>query len=1055
MIAVGGRDQHRARMPTPLAPIDLHTEYRTDPLGIDVRTPRFGWALTGGGRGARQSAWQVQVGSAPGAADLWDSGRVADDRQLAIAYAGRPLASRTRCHWRVRVWDEAGIASNWSAPAWFETAYINADEFPGEWIGIRAQGDDERHPLAAARWLRPTAAHGRAMEAWSLRWDQPADRPPRRALLHVLCSGHAAPWSSGIAHHLSVNGGLPDSGGPLPLSAPMTYDVTRWLRAGANHLAMRTVTVPDGAFIARLVVELADGGRIDLPTGGPGWRCRGVDRADPDPGWDAAGHAEWAAPDTLGPFGAGPWPAADPRNRADRLIPAMLLRRTVRVAKPLARARLHATACGVYELTIDGARVGDRHLAPGWTDYRVRVHYQTEDVTARLPPGEHELVATVGDGWWCGHLATPFGANWYGADKALRLALHLDYADGTGEVVATDGEWEGGTGPIRRADLMEGQVIDATRAPGAWRPVAIMPAPTGRLQAQPDEPARALMTLPARILTSPASGTWIVDFGQNLVGHVRLRVRGPRGAAIHLRHAEVLDLGGALWVDNLRSALAIDVFVCSGGDDVFAPSLTVHGFRYVEISGALAALGLDQVEAVVVGSDTPDRGGFSCDRPLLDRLHANIRWGQRGNFLSIPTDCPQRDERLGWTADTQVFARTAIHNADCAAFYAKYVDDLLDAQHPGGAFADYAPSDRPAETGRFGWADAGVIMPWTLWRCYGDLDVVARAWDGMRRYLAQRDRTAVDDLNADWSYGDWVSPPPQTPNAVLNPIHHAWMHRLMAEMADVLARADDAAHHRARFAAIAAAWRRANLAADGRVHTSDTQAAYACALRAGVIPADLVAAVGGHLVRAIERADWHLATGFLGTACLLPALSQAGRDDVAWRVLTAETAPGWLSTVRNGATTMWERWNTYAPETGPVNLGNMNSYNHYAFGAVGEWLYAAIAGIDRSDDDVGFRRLRLRPVPGGMCRHAGGTFRSPRGLIASAWRIEGEKFIWEVTVPPNCTAEVHVPCAGGVDGVREGEVAAREAPGLRHLRDDPGHAVFAAGAGSYRFTAPA
>jgi alpha-L-rhamnosidase len=1029
-------------MATTLLPIDLHCEHLGDPLGIDVRTPRLGWGLAGGGRGAVQGAWQIQVGTTPGAADCWDSGRVAGDIQFGVVYAGQALASCTRYHWRVRVWDGAGEAGAWSAPAWFETAYLDPAEFPGAWLGLRPADDSERRPLAAARLVRPPQPHGKPVTAWHLPLELPAAAEVRSAAVHLMSEGIDNPWGGGgISRHLAVNGVQPDSGDHLPRSSVMTFDLRPWLKPGANRITLRDFT--GDAFIALVEVVLADGTRLSQPTAaGSAWRCRGVETKE---SWDDPAAPGWEAPVDAGAFGAGPWPADDRRNRLDRLIPALLLRRTVTVAKPLRRARIHATACGVYELAVDGVAVADHQLAPGWTDYRKRVHYQTYDVTALLHAGDNQLSATVGDGWWCGHLALPFGCDWYGTEKALKLALHLDYADGSSEVVATGDGWEAGTGAVRLADLMEGQTTDLTVAE-RWRAPVVQPAPAGRLQAQPDRPVRRLMTVPVRALTEPGPGRYVLDFGQNLVGHVRLALRAPRGTRITVRHAEVLDLKGEVWTENLRSALAVDVHVCSGGDDVFAPSLTCHGFRYAEVTGLPGGLRPEQAEAVVVGSDTPDRGTFTCDHALLNRLQANIRWGQRGNFVSIPTDCPQRDERLGWTADTQVFARTAVHNADCAAFYGKYVDDLLDAQHPGGAFPDYAPANSCPDKGRFGWACAGVVMPWTLWRCYGDTAVIARAWEGMRRFLDQRDRTAVGDLNQDWSFGDWVSPAPQTPNEVLNPIYHAWAHRMMAEMAEATGRSADASHHRARFAAVAAAWQARHLAADGRIHTSDTQAAYACALRAGVIPAALEAAAGAYLVRAVERHGWHLNTGFLGTYCLLPALTQCGQDDAAWRILLSESMPGWLYTVKNGATTMWERWNTYSPETGPVNVGNMNSYNHYAFGAVGEWMYATIAGIDRAADDVGFKRLVIRPVPGGCARHARGEYRSLRGTVRSAWRQVGSRIELEVEVPPNCSAEVHVPTARGCAAVVH--------DGATPLGGRPRHALFAVGAGTWRFSAP-
>ena len=695
-----------------LHPIDLHCEYRQNPLGIDVTLPRFGWALEGGGNGAVQSAYRITVSA--GNAICWDSGKVAGDAQMHVVYAGAALADRTRYSWRVQVWDGQGAEGLLSAPAFFETAFLDPARFAGEWIGIKPQGLDERHPLAVARWLRPNGASELPMAACGVRFSLPGQATVRRAVLHCLAEGHDQPWSCGVYQYLSVNGTRPDSCANLPRLAVMTYDIARWLKPGENHVAMRWFVQGERG-LHRTYRDRADRrrARISIPTGTSAWRARPCPQRHPDPEWDDPAAGAWAAGQDVGAFGAGPWPAEDRRNRSDRLIPALALQRVFRLQKPLARARIYATAAGVYELTLGGHVVADRVLAPGWTDYRKRIHYQTYDVTHLLAPGDNTLAASVGDGWWSGHLATPFGCSFYGFEKSLKLALHLDYADGSVEVIATEPAlWKGRAGSSRLADLMEGQTIDLARTLAPWRAVQALAGPGCRLQAQPDDPVRRLLELPVRSLTEKHPGVYVVDFGQNLVGWLRLRIRAPRGTCITVRHTEVLDLQGEVWTENLRSALAVDRFICSGEDDVFEPSLTFHGFRYAELSGLPGGLRPEQLVAVVVGSDTPDRGTFSCDNPLLNRLQANIRWGQRGNFLSIPTDCPQRDERLGWTADTQVFARTAIYNADCAGFYGKYIDDLLDAEHPR---AD-SRTTPPPTTAAMSAPSAG---PMPAWSCPG------------------------------------------------------------------------------------------------------------------------------------------------------------------------------------------------------------------------------------------------------------------------------------------------------------------------------------------------
>ena len=1029
---------------TSLRPEDLHCEFRRNPLGIDEREPRFGWALDSHARGARQTAWQIQVGSRPGASDAWDSGQVAGDLQLHIVYAGAALASRTRYHWRVRVWNEADTESPWSETAWFETAFLDPADFAAPWIGTTPGADDERLEITPARWIWAEHASDAKMVLLRTSIVLPTDTTVQRARLIYWAQGRSDPWAW-QRRYIVVNGRCREAWHWLVLlRATNEWEIGAELKPGENQIAVRTWAEPDSAFIAIVMVELTDGRRLRFATGSHPWQARPQADDTDHAGWDDPAASEWETAVDRGAFGQGPWPANDIRNRADKLVPPVELRHEFTAAKPVTSARIYVTACGIYELALNGRRVDDRWLAPGWTGYHRRLHYQTYDVSDLVCAGANDLHATVADGWYSGQ--NFLGHNVWGTDKALKLQLYLLYADGSTEIIRSDpGLWQAGIGALRYAELFHGQHEDRTRAT-VWRPAVALQPEHGVIHAQPDEPVRSSGELPVRSLIEKRPGVFVADFGQNVAGVVRLRIRAPRGTQVTLRFAEVLDLTGELWTENLRYARATDVFTCAGGgEEIFEPHFTFHGFRYCEVAGLPAGLRPEQVTAVVITSDLPDCGTFACDNPLLTRLQENIRWGWRGNSISVPTDCPQRDERMGWTGDAQIFVGTACFNTSAAPFYEKYQQDMIDTQHTSGALPDFAPCHSAPESARYGWADAGIIIPWTLWRSYGDTRVVERHWAAMRRYLDHRDAHAQDELNLDWSFGDWVSPDPQTPNEVLGPIYHAWMHRLMAEMALGVGKSAEATHHRVRFARISAAWQAKHLAADGRIHSSDTQCAYVCALRAGLIPEARRANAGEHLINAIERAGWHLHTGFLGTGHLLPAISETGRDDVAWRVLLQETAPGWLYTVKNGATTMWERWNSYSPETGPVNIGNMNSYNHYAFGAVGEWMYGTILGLAQADGDIGWQRMIIRPVPGGNCRHARGSYRSLRGEVRCAWWIIHDRITLEVTVPPNCSAEVHVPTHRGS--------AATTQEGAQHVRDTPTHAVFSVDAGTYSFSA--
>jgi alpha-L-rhamnosidase len=863
-----------------------------------------------------QQAYQIQVipngfGLLPGAAPLWDSGQVPSAESADVPCDGPPLTPGRRYEWRVRVWDPAGTASEWSAPASFETELAQAD-WAASWIGL-----------------------GAARESFT---------PP----------------------------------------------------------------------------------------------------------------AQPGKPDAV----------------ASALRPAPYLRHSFTLAGRAVTARLHITALGLYEARLNGQRVGDAFLTPGWTDYGQRVLYQTYDVTGLLRDGENVLGAILGDGWYSGFVgfdAKRAGAH-YGAAPELLAQLEVTLEDGTAARVVSDGRWQGRFAAIRHADLLMGERhdlrlephgwdfpgFDVTACEGdGWRAVDQRPRDTRVLAADPGVPVRVTQELSPVAVRRGADGSHVIDFGQNLTGWLSLRASGPAGTSVRVRHAEVLDAGGGLYTDNLRTARQADEYVLADGPAVLEPRFTVHGFRYAEVAGYPGEPGPGDIVARVVHSDIAAAGSWESDQAWLDQLFRNIDWGQRGNFISVPTDCPQRDERLGWLGDAQVFARTASYNRDVAAFFAKWLDDVADAQLPSGAFPDIAPRLNFPGAAAPAWGDAGVIVPWTIWKMYGDRGVVMRHFGAMTAWMDFLERGNSGYLRTrdlGHNYNDWLSPvSDDTPRELLATAYWAYDAALMAELADAAGRAGEAAGYRELRAKIGSAFADAFVSADGRL-TSGTQTAYVLGLHMGLVPDHLLAVAAGHLVDAIRTADWHLTTGFVGVGYLLPVLSSAGHTDVAYRLLAQRTFPSWRYMIDRGATTIWERWDGWSEERG-FQSAWMNSFNHYALGSVGEWLYRFALGIDQAPGTAGFGRLLLRPHPGGSLDRAEGSYQSVRGLVRAGWERAGGRFSYRVEVPPNARASVHVPSAAAAqvrDAAGGPPVSVGAFPGLRGVSE----AVFQVGPGRHEFSGP-
>ena len=789
------------------------------------------------------------------------------------------------------------------------------------------------------------------------------------------------------------------------------------------------VRVTDGDTLTWDSGRLSGGDTIDLRYGGPplASRCRyeWTVRA-----WTDANGApsQWSEPSwwEMGLLQPDDWRARwittpDPEAVPDvegvfRRFPAPIFRTEFVLDSRPARARVYASALGLYELWVNGSRIGTHVLAPGWTDFHRRVQYQTHDLTTLLQPGPNAVAILLGDGWYAGHIATlgPFN---YGDRTAAIVQVEVTGSDGATTIRGTDQTWRTAPSGIEANDLLMGEAEDGRGWPAGWNQsgydvsgwdTAILAAPDGALVAPVDDGTVVVESV-TPIDVAWRDGVSIVDLGQNIAGHVRLDVEAPAGTTVTLRHGEMLHNDGSLYTENLNTARATDTYVTPGGPARFEPRFTYHGFRYVEVSGLAEPVRTDQIGGQVVSADVGRTGDFECSDRMLNQLQRNIEWGRRGNFVSIPTDCPQRDERLGWSADAAVFAPTAAFNANILPFFRKWLIDLEDAQLPGGGYPDVAPGRALGGVGNAGWGDAGIFLPWTLYVRYGVSDVLERHFNGMQRHLAYLVASSTDNLRSSGRYGDWVGLEGITPKLVIGTAHLARCAWTMARIAGVLGDYRKSEYVEL-FDAVRGAFVERFVGDDGSVE-GGTQVGLVLSLAFDLMPEELCGRAADLLAADIRERDDHLATGFLGTPLALPVLSDHGHHELACRVAQQRSLPSWGFQVEHGATTVWERWDGWTPDRG-IHPSSMNSFNHYAFGSVGDWLYRYVGGLDPDPDHPGYGHATIRPRPGGTLTSARVWHESPNGRWAVDWAVDDGEFRLELVVPPNATADVVLPSSG-------------------------------------------
>lgn len=977
-----------------------------NPLALGDVQPRFSWKLDGALR-AGQTAYRVLM--AKSEADLvagrnliWDSGRVASSSAVDVAYTGPALPSRSRVWWQVESWTKGSRTPLRSKPAIWETGLAPAD-WQAEWVAsetLVAQADRE----AGLHWMSgPDKQNVGQTRAFRWTFDHPGGAAEFCATLHEL----TGVWINGQP-------------APEPRDGPARHtEMAVWpitLKKGRNVIAIEgrrlgNFGVPPCVLAALL--RHGDGLKQRMTSASPGWKTMVAAPAGfhtpnfDDAAWAAAQPAKGALP--IGE----PWP----------LTPASRVRCSFNIEKPIRAARLHATALGVYQPWINGAPLTDRKLAPEFTDPSKRVLYQTYDVTVLLKPGANVLGMMVGDGWYGSRFSTSARFAFGPAPCRVLCQLEIEHDDGSRSVIGTGKDWQISDAEVLEHSLYDGEIHDAraeqvgwasVQGGGeAWRPVSVVAAPKIPVEPQRCAPIRISQTLKPTTIKRIGAGRFVLDYGQNFAGFPRLTVSAPAGTRIEMRFAEMLKADGTVDQANLRTAKARDIYIAAGrGREIYEPRFTYHGYRYAEITGVPDDTAAWSLEGLVAHQDLAETAELRVGDPVIEKFWRNSVWSQRSNFYGLPTDCPQRDERLGWMGDAAVFWPAAAWNMDVAAFTARVMEDARCSASAKGAFPDCIPPFVPTmKLSSPGWSDAGIILPHTSWMQNGDTGVIRANWQAMEAHMAWIENGNPDHIwrkqrGAD--YGDWLSVDapdanpgaPTTPKDLLSTAYWAQDAAMMIVMAEAIGDAAAVARYRTLLEAIRTAFNTAFVSADGKVGNG-SQTGNVVAIRFGLLSPEFTKLAGAALAADIAKRGNHLSTGFLGTPHILDALVMAGQEEAAITLLTQRSAPSWGYMVEKGATTMWERWNSDQGDVG------MNSHNHYAFGAIGDFLFRRIAGI--APALPGFAKVRIAPIMSPVLGTACATYQSVRGMIRTDWTAKDGQFRLDVELPGGVEGDVILP----------------------------------------------
>ncbi len=1081
---------------------DLQVDYMTTPLGIDTPAPRFSWKMQSEGYGQRQAAYRITVLESDSGTPVYDSESCLSDVSVGVVYRGAPLKPCTRYDWTVEVTNADNQVQ--SASSWFETGLMDSGWSGAQWI-TSGQPHFSKYRASFVLDYDVTLPAGSTEADLLMGWLDPEHYVRVQLLRGASNLGFA------IRH--------PGPEGPVTDFETAVKGVSDATAVEARHHVQLRVVAMDYAKGYKIWPSVDSSLLVKEPVvvelfPGQEWQpyCRfnqvGFDQPDGSPATFSnltVTEQAWGTTlyhsDAVYAVAGGEQKIISPADESG----APMFRRTIELKKTLKSARLYTTARGIYEYAVNGERLGGDWFNPGSTDYRFRLLYNTYDITPLLRHGHNTVGAMLGAGWYSDF--TGYATAWqdqYGTELSLLAKIVLTYADGSREVIVSDGEWKAfNGGPITSDSFQNGEDYDARRECVGWSDarfsdegwsaasVAEPPAPEVQIQYYIGSPVRNHLVLKAVSVSEPLPGVFVYDMGQNMVGVPRIHLQGNSGQEITFRYGEMIypeqvpedplppltaevyaARKGQVYNENYRGALATDRYICQGSHtEVFQPHFTFHGFRYIEIHGLDRALPLDQVEGLVLESVGAQTSSFETSNADVNRLYENIVWGQRGNFLSIPTDCPQRDERLGWMGDAQVFVRAATYNMQVDPFFTRWFHSLRDSQAEDGSYPDFVPYvgippyGAPKGRGAMGWMEAGIIIPWQLYLQYGDSQFIREHYPSMVAYMDFLQHRAVKDIQPGSGYGDWVAVE-HTNTPLTNTAYYAYDALLMSKMAEAIGKYADAERYQSLYERIKAAFNREFVGPDGITKeskhvppyhewiaggadasfTANTQTSYVVPLQADLFDEHHKPLAVQNLVDNVAAHGYRLTTGFIGTPYLNLVLSQNGFDEVAYQLFEQTDYPSWLYPVLQGATTMWERWNSYTIKRGfgPVD---MNSFNHYSFGAIEEWMFSYMLGIRPVESDPGYHSFILEPRPGGTIRYARGSYDTVYGRIESSWHwLEGDDGVeYEFVIPTNTSARLQLPASEGVycevvEGGEFAEVLGEEGSGGYLLPS--GHYVF-------------
>ena len=753
------------------------------------------------------------------------------------------------------------------------------------------------------------------------------------------------------------------------------------------------------------------------------------------------------------------------------LPPARYLRKSFYIDKKVKKAKVYATALGLYELRLNGDKVGDDYFAPGWTDYNKRLYYQTFDITNEIKQGDNAVGAVIADGWYAGYVG--YGLlvrldkvrEFYGVNPAFMGQIQIEYEDGTTEIIASDLTWKANEGPIREADILMGETYDARLEQtgwdspnfddSEWKSPKLYTYPGGALDVHPGGLVKSIEELKTKTITEPEIGKYIFDLGKNIAGIARLKLQGKRGQKITIRYGEILNDDGSLLTENLRLARATDTYILKGeGVETWQPKFTYHGFQFVEVSGLTEKPDLDVITGIVMSSIETDKSTFSSSNELNNILYQNIKTTQKANYFDVPTDCPQRDERLGWTGDAQTFMRSGTYMANMAPFMTKYLTDLDDAQQWYGVYPNFAPFpySRPDQYAP-AWMDAGVIMPYNMYKVYNDTRILEYMYPGMQKFMDFQLDASTNfirpEASANW--GDWLSVNEETSKGYVAAAFYGYDAKLMIEIAKALGKEEDVIKYTKLYENIKMAFAKKYLLDNGFT-TEDTQTTYALALYFDLYPSKELAKNGAkRLVQKIKENGYLFSTGFIGTKHIMPSLSKYGYHDTAYKLFQQTKYPSWGYSIENGSTSIWERWNSYTKDKEQNSTINaaMNSFSHYAFGSVAEWMFQYALGID--SEDSGYRNILIKPAVSKEMGSMEGSYDCINGKISSGWKWKGSKLTLDVSIPANTQAKVFIP-SSKPSSIKEGKLRLNKVDGIKILESGEEEVVVQIGSGDYTFT---